>query len=127
MRVVAAVIERDGEVLLCRRPREKRHGGRWEFPGGKILQNESILSAARREIREELSLQVLGVRGQSVPMDDPASDYTIEFVATVTQGDPEPLEHEEIAWVPLDEVTDYDLAPADRTFAEQHLRSVLGA
>lgn len=127
MRVVAAVIEREGQVLLCRRPREKRHGGRWEFPGGKILQNESILSAARREIREELGLRVLGVRGQSVPMDDPASDYTIEFVATVTQGDPEPMEHEEIAWVRLDEVTDYDLAPADRTFAEQHLRSVLGA
>lgn len=127
MRVVAAVIEREGEVLLCRRPREKRHGGRWEFPGGKILQNESILSAARREILEELGLKVLGVRGQSVPMDDPASDYTIEFVATVTQGDPEPMEHEEIAWVRLDEVTDYDLAPADRTFAEQHLRSVLGA
>lgn len=127
MRVVAAVIEREGQVLLCRRPREKRHGGRWEFPGGKILQNESILSAARREILEELGLKVLGVRGQSVPMDDPASDYTIEFVATVTQGDPEPMEHEEIAWVRLDEVTDYDLAPADRTFAEQHLRSVLGA
>jgi len=52
--VVAAVIERDGKYLLCQRPQGKRYGGLWEFPGGKLLAGESLLEAARRELREEL-------------------------------------------------------------------------
>lgn len=125
LRVVAAVIERDGEVLLCRRPEEKRHGGKWEFPGGQIRQGESILAAARREVREELGIEVLGVRGQSVPVEDTGSDYVIEFVPAVVQGEPTAEEHTELAWVPADEVPDYDLAPPDRQFAAHHLRPML--
>jgi 8-oxo-dGTP diphosphatase len=41
VRVVAAVVERDGRLLLCRRPAGKRHAGLWEFPGGKLLPGES--------------------------------------------------------------------------------------
>jgi 8-oxo-dGTP diphosphatase len=42
VRVLAAVIERDGKYLICRRPQHKRHGGLWEFPGGKFEAGETL-------------------------------------------------------------------------------------
>lgn len=126
-RVVGAVIrDEGGRVLLCQRPEEKRHGGLWEFPGGKILRGESILQAARREIGEELGVEVVGVKGQPVPVGDPASEWVVEFVETMVKGEPRADEHQEVVWVPREEIVDYDLAPADREFAEGYLDSVLG-
>src|SRR5258708_6415849 len=52
--VVAAIIERDGRFLLCRRNPLKRHGGLWEFPGGKLESGENHCDAAKRELYEEL-------------------------------------------------------------------------
>lgn len=126
-RVVGSVIRDDqGRVLLCQRPEEKRHGGRWEFPGGKILRGESMLQAARRELSEELGVEVVGVRGQPVPVQDPGSEWVVEFIETVIDGEPEAREeHTRVEWVPPEESTDYDLAPADREFVETYLRSML--
>src|SRR5690606_20769929 len=61
IRVLAAVIRRDGRWLVCRRPAHKRHGGLWEFPGGKLEPGESLLEAATRELEEELAVRVTGV------------------------------------------------------------------
>jgi 8-oxo-dGTP pyrophosphatase MutT (NUDIX family) len=49
-RVLAAVIQRDSRLLLAQRPSHKRHGGLWEFPGGKLAIGEDHLAAARREL-----------------------------------------------------------------------------
>jgi len=68
IRVLASVIERDQKLLVCRRPVHKRHGGLWEFPGGKVQKGESDLEAARRELREELAVEVTGV-GAVAPSD----------------------------------------------------------
>jgi len=61
IRVLASVIQRDNRLLVFRRPLDKRHGGLWEFPGGKVREGESDLDAARRELREELGVEVTGV------------------------------------------------------------------
>lgn len=58
LHVVAAVIVDGGEVLACRRRPGKPAGGRWEFPGGKIEVGESAADALRREIREELAVEI---------------------------------------------------------------------
>lgn len=125
LRAIAAVVHRDGRVLLCRRPSRKRHGDLWEFPGGKARRGESMLSTLQRELSEELGVTVLSVSGGSISLPDPGSGYAVEFVPTEILGDPQPLEHTEIEWVPVGEVTDYELAPADGIFAEQHLHSLL--
>ena len=56
--VVAAVVRRGDTVLLCRRPLEKRHGGLWEFPGGKVQPGETATQALERELDEELGLEL---------------------------------------------------------------------
>ena len=57
MTVVAAVIEKDGKVLIGQRPRRSSYGGRWEFPGGKVESHEDTRAALARELWEELAIR----------------------------------------------------------------------
>ncbi len=118
VRVVAAVIERDGRWLLGRRPEDKRHGGLWEFPGGKMNDNESALDAAKRELLEELSLDVVGVGTCMVAVQDEGSPFVIEFVETLVDGEPEALEHSQLGWFSVPDLRGMALAPADARFVE---------
>jgi 8-oxo-dGTP pyrophosphatase MutT (NUDIX family) len=66
VRVVAAIIRREGQILITRRPDNVHLAGLWEFPGGKVEPDESLQTALRREIREELgvTIEVLDERFQ---------------------------------------------------------------
>jgi 8-oxo-dGTP diphosphatase len=55
--VVAAVIERDGEILICQRKSTQRHPLKWEFPGGKVVPGEAHIAAIERELEEELGIR----------------------------------------------------------------------
>lgn len=118
VRVVAAVIEKDERYLLCRRPPHKRHGGLWEFPGGKIEEGESDLAAANRELAEELGVAVRSVAPPRFSISDPGSHFVIEFMPVNIEGSPRCIEHSELRWVPLAEMPHLDLAPSDRRFVE---------
>ena len=118
VRVLAAVIERAGTFLVCRRPAGKRHGGCWEFPGGKLETGESLLEAARRELYEELGVRVLQAGAPLFGVHDPGSHFYVEFVPVTIQGEPHCSEHEELRWATVDQLGQLSLAPADRTFFE---------
>ena len=120
IRVVAAVIERDGRLLLCRRPAGKRHAGLWEFPGGKLLPGESVPEAAQRELAEELGVEVVSVGELLFELPDPGSPFVIEFHPVEIAGEPVPLEHDELLWALPAELEDLDLAPSDRAFASRY-------
>ena len=115
--VLAAVIENQGRYLLGRRPEHKRHGGLWEFPGGKLHEGESLLEAARRELAEELSLDVERIGARLLTERDEGSRFEIHFTEVVTVGDPSALEHSEIGWFRISELGTIRLAPADERFA----------
>ncbi len=117
-RVIAAVIERGGLFLVCRRPGHKRHGGLWEFPGGKLERGESAFEGTRRELEEELDVQVSEVAPMLFSVADPGSDFVIEFTPTTIAGEPQPLEHSEVLWANLAGIARLDLAPSDRRFVE---------
>lgn len=122
--VLAAVIERDGNYLVCQRPPHKRHGSLWEFPGGKVEAGETHLDAARRELAEELDVQVLSVASAIFSVADPGSEFLIEFVPAAIHGNPKCLEHTDLRWMSLVDLPSLDLAPSDRKFVE-FLRSSL--
>jgi mutator protein MutT len=115
--VLAAVIRRGDRYLLARRPAHKRHGGLWEFPGGKLEAGESWLDAARRELREELGVAVTGVAEPVYRRRDLTSPFEIVFVEVEIDGEPVALEHEEVRWVAAAEMATLELAPADAGFA----------
>ena len=119
-RVVAAIIERGGRLLLCRRPAGKRHGGLWEFPGGKLLPGESIPDAARRELAEELAVEVLSVGERLFALRDPGSPFVVEFYPVEIAGEPVALEHEALLWAEPEDLAGLDLAPSDRAFASRY-------
>src|SRR5680860_901004 len=98
IRVLASVICRDNRLLVCQRPPEKRHAGLWEFPGGKVEEGETNLEAARRELLEELAVNVTGVGPVVFSAQDPGSEFVIEFLPVEIEGDPECLEHQALTW-----------------------------
>lgn len=117
IRVVAAVVRRYGRVLVCQRPDHKRHGGLWEFPGGKIEPGESVLDAARRELAEELDATVLAMGELEFAVDDPGSHFRIEFYSMDIAGELRCREHKAFAWVTPEQLLTLPLAPSDRAFA----------
>jgi len=114
--VVAAVVRRGGRFLLGRRPHDKRHGGLWEFPGGKVLEAEARLEAARRELAEELGLDVVALGELLHSVRDPGAPFVIEFFDVQARGEPVPHEHTDIGWFTLAELAGLALAPADARF-----------
>lgn len=120
-RVIAAVISRDDRLLICQRPLHKRHGGLWEFPGGKIEEGESTYSAAERELSEELGVAVRAVGDIDLAVADPGSSFVIEFVQVEIDGEPTCLEHAALAWHTPHELEAMSLAPSDRRYVEHLL------
>jgi len=116
--VLAAVIQRDDRYLVCRRPAHKRHGDLWEFPGGKLESGETHEDAARRELAEELGVDVQAVGNMLFAVADPGSEFVIEFVPVTIEGEPRCIEHSALRWLTLDELGELDLAPSDRRFVE---------
>jgi 8-oxo-dGTP diphosphatase len=123
IRVVAAVISRGDKLLVCQRPAHKRHGGLWEFPGGKCEPGESDADAIRRELAEELGVETVAVGDTECEIADPESPFLIVFVAANIDGEPVAGEHTATAWASLDELFSMPLAPSDRRYLEQRPRS----
>jgi mutator protein MutT len=117
-RVIAAVVERHGRYLICKRPPHKRHGGMWEFPGGKIEPGETNLQATRRELEEELGLSVQAIGDVWLSVCDSASGFIIQFLEVVAQGEPQLIEHTELQWLAPEDLRQLPLAPSDRQFVE---------
>lgn len=119
--VVAAVVVRHGRFLLALRPRGKRHGGTWEFPGGKRRSGEGDVEALRRELREELQVEVTRPGRVLHAARDPEAPFRVRFVQAEIRGEPRALEHEEVGWFPPESLAELPLAPADRDFVRRAL------
>lgn len=118
IRVVAAVVRRGDTLLVCQRPSHKRHGGLWEFPGGKCERGESDLAAIRRELREELDVEPVSVGSSEFEVADAGSPYLIAFIPVTIEAEPTALEHEALAWASITELLELPLAPSDLRYAQ---------
>lgn len=118
VRVVAAVIGRADNLLVCRRPPRKRHGDLFEFPGGKVEPGESDADAATRELAEELGVTVTRVGAELFAINDPGSSFHIAFVPVAITGKPQCIEHTAHVWGTPRELAQLPLAPSDRLFVD---------
>ena len=112
--VVAAVIESGDGFLITRRQRGVHLAGMWEFPGGKIGPGESHADALRREIREELDVDV-AVRDLVLETTHvyPERSVTLFFYRCDLLGTPRPMIEQEMRWVPRRELGSLGFPPAD--------------
>lgn len=113
--VVAAIIEKDGLILLAQRPLQADQPGLWEFPGGKVEPGETQPEALRRELREELGIDALPaayvashqreVSGRLIHLH---AWHVPEYHGELTAH-----EHSQLVWVKPETAFSWDLAPAD--------------
>ena len=114
--VVAAVIKKNNLFLLANRSFEANSPGIWEFPGGKVEENETFVSALIREIEEELSLKIQ-VRDKITSIDLKKSDKHISvhyFYALIMSGRINLNVHSEFKWVARDQLSAFKYIDGDR-------------
>jgi mutator protein MutT len=121
VRVIACVITRESQFLVCQRPLSKRHGGLWEFPGGKVEPGETDEAAARRELKEELGVELISASEIEYSAADSDSPYVIAFMPVSVRGTPSCTEHTAIRWGSPTELASLPLAPSDRCFVDHLL------
>jgi 8-oxo-dGTP diphosphatase len=117
--VVAAVIERDGRVLIAQRNNSGQHPLKWEFPGGKVESGESPEAATVRELEEELGIQAridreIGRYEYQYPGRSPI--LLIFFRVVEYEGEPRTLDFAQIRWESPERLRDYDFLEGDTDF-----------
>lgn len=115
MEVAAALVFRDGRLLVTQRPPGRRFAGLWEFPGGKREPGESWEACLRREIREELACDIaVGAAFDEVVHPEPDKTLHLRFfLCRLGAGEPQPLECAAVAWVGRGELAALEFPPAD--------------
>lgn len=118
--VTAAIVTYQGKILLTQRPKNKRDGGFWEFPGGKLEDNESPISGLMRELREEIGLEVSNCQiYEVVYYHTQWGPVLVMFYSCESKTDH--VEHYQVAdhaWLKPYQLLDYDILPADKEMIE---------
>ena len=113
--VVAALIWNGDKFMICQRPANKSRALLWEFVGGKVESGETKEQALIRECKEELDV-LLSVGDVFMDVTHEYPDITVHltlFNATIAEGEPQKLEHNDIQWIMPSEIPNYEFCPAD--------------
>lgn len=114
--VVAGVVEKDGLTMIYRRPEGKRYAGLWEFPGGKLEAGESPEDALKRELREELAMDVIPGRVIDVLV---SGDILLMFYSGTTSDEPVPQEGGAFEFVTSEAMREREFAPLDTLYLKR--------
>lgn len=119
--VAVGVVLRDGQVFLTRRHQDAHQGGKWEFPGGKVENNETVAQALSRELNEEISIDVLAC----TPFMEITHDYGDKkvkldiFLVEQFNGEPNSAEGNEQQWCNIKSLADLDFPAANGVIVEK--------
>ena len=125
--VVAALIWRNDRFLICQRPSNKVRPLMWEFVGGKVERNETKEDALIRECAEELAIKI-SVGNIFMDVIHTYPDITVHltlFNASILEGEPQLLEHNDIKWITVVEINEFSFCPADEIILKRII-SVFG-
>ena len=114
--VVAALIWQGDKFMICQRSAHKARGLLWEFVGGKVEPGETKEQALIRECMEELAI-TLSVGDVFMDVTHEYPDITVHltlFNATIAEGEPQKLEHNDIKWITPSKIPNYEFCPADK-------------
>lgn len=123
--VAAGVIVKDGRYLITRRPDESHQGGLWEFPGGKRAEDETLVDCLRREIQEELDLEIeVGPHLRTIRHAYAYCTVVLHFFrCTVRSGNPRALGCQDFQWVEPSKLIHYPFPEASLSILQDLLRS----
>lgn len=119
--VVVALVWDNDRFMACQRPAHKARGLLWEFVGGKVEKGETKQQALVRECREELGITV-EVHDVFMDVVHEYPDLTVHltlFYASIAEGVPQLLEHNDIKWITPAEIDDLDFCPADEEILKE--------
>lgn len=121
IRVTAAILVKDGEVIIAKRKAGLKFADKWEFPGGKIEVNETPEQCLKREMKEEFDIDVsIGeYLGSSIYRYDHISIELLAYRTFWKGGSIILNDHDEIKWVSLEQLDEFDFVPADIAFVEK--------
>ncbi|HMR18106.1 MAG TPA: (deoxy)nucleoside triphosphate pyrophosphohydrolase [Sphingobacterium sp.] len=123
LHVTCAIIEHEGKVLICQRSERMKLPLKWEFPGGKVETKESKEECLKREIREELGIDIK--IGQELSrVEHHYSDFSLylyPFICKLVSGKLFLTEHIQARWVDKGQLPDYDWAAADVPVMQEYL------
>jgi mutator protein MutT len=119
--VVAAIVRRDGYILITQRPDDVHLARLWEFPGGKVEAGESLEAALEREIREEVGIEIRVEREFfAVEHDYPDKSVRLHFFnCSILEGEALPRGVADLRWVKPEELANYVFPPADGRLIEK--------
>lgn len=123
--VVAALIWNGDKFMICQRPAHKSNALLWEFVGGKLEKGETKEEALIRECIEELDVKIQ-VGDEFFDVIHQYPDILVHltlFNATISQGTPKLLEHNDIKWITPSEIPGYKFCPADDEILEKIIRT----
>ena len=112
---VGVIRNHNGEILIDRRLKSGEMGGLWEFPGGKIEPNETVEECIRREIREELGVEV-AVQERLLTIHHEYVKFTVTLFVHHCQylsGEPQTIECDEVLWVKVEDIDQYTFPEAN--------------
>ena len=123
--VAAGLVFRDGKLLITRRRANDPLGGLWEFPGGKRKPEETFQECLRRELREELGIEVdVGELLEAITHAYADSTVHLKFYrCTLRRRDPKAIGCDALSWISADELDVYTFPPADERLLEKLRRS----
>ena len=119
--VVAGVIFDNKKLLACQRPADKEAAGFWEFPGGKVEPGETLEQALTRELREELSLQVMVLDEMyRLEIDRPEKVLVLHFLWAFKRAGSEPIacENQQFRWLVPEAINSVEWLPSDQEFVD---------
>ena len=125
VKVACGVILEKGKVFVCRRKKEKSLGGYWEFPGGKVENNESYEESLVRELKEELEM-VVDVKAHFKTVIHEYEKFIIELIAFICDYEAckySMTDHDMYEWIDVSELIQKKLAPADIPIAKALIES----
>ena len=118
--VTGAVIWKDGQVLITKRPEGTHLGGMWEFPGGKQKESETLELCLEREIKEELGMDIRAEKHLlTVHHEYETKHVTLYFYnCSIVSGEPDPKEGQDIKWTSTEDLGNYTFPPPDLEIIE---------